>query len=252
MALHGEFDKRPDCAIFADTGAEPRAVYEHLSWLRSVSDIPIMVVQNGNLTEDIIDAVSGRKSRVSNPPFFTSGGGSERGMLRRKCTRDYKIDVILRKGIREGLLGLKPRQRFPKDVHIEQWIGISTDEIERIKPSQHKSIDNRWPLIEKEMSRGDCLRWLRENGYPQAPKSSCLFCPYHSNTMWADIKFNSPEEWEQIVELDKKIRTGMPGVKGRAYLHRSRVPIDEVDFTQKTSEDDLDYFGSECEGMCGV
>ena len=30
MAAHGAVGPMPDCAIFADTGWEPRAVYEHL------------------------------------------------------------------------------------------------------------------------------------------------------------------------------------------------------------------------------
>lgn len=257
MAMHGEFDKTPDCAIFADTGAEPRAVYTHLEWLKSVSTIPIHVVNRGNLREDIEAALRGEVSRISNPPFFVKGGKDgkgrdHRGILRRKCTRDYKIDAIRRVGIREILLGLKPRQRVPKDVHIEQWIGISTDEIVRIKPAEHSYITHRWPLIEKEMSRSDCLRWLKAHGYPQAPKSSCTFCPYHSNAMWADIKENSPKEWADIVDLDRRIRTGLPGVKGEAYMHRSRQPIDQIDFTTEISEDDLAYFENECEGMCGV
>lgn len=31
MAAHGEIGAMPDCAIFADTGWEPKAVYEHLA-----------------------------------------------------------------------------------------------------------------------------------------------------------------------------------------------------------------------------
>lgn len=31
MAAHGEIGPMPDCAIFADTGWEPKAVYEHLA-----------------------------------------------------------------------------------------------------------------------------------------------------------------------------------------------------------------------------
>ena len=34
LAVRGEIGPMPDCAIFADTGWEPRAVYEHLTWLR--------------------------------------------------------------------------------------------------------------------------------------------------------------------------------------------------------------------------
>ena len=33
MAVRGEITPMPDCAIFADTGAEPQYVYEWLNWL---------------------------------------------------------------------------------------------------------------------------------------------------------------------------------------------------------------------------
>jgi hypothetical protein len=37
MAAHGETTPMPDCAIFADTGWEPKAVYGHLRWLIDLS-----------------------------------------------------------------------------------------------------------------------------------------------------------------------------------------------------------------------
>ena len=42
MAAHGEIGPMPDCAIFADTGWEPKAVYEHLAWLRSPNVLPLV------------------------------------------------------------------------------------------------------------------------------------------------------------------------------------------------------------------
>ena len=40
MAAHGEIEPMPDCAIFADTGDEPQAVYDHLAWLMSGNVLP--------------------------------------------------------------------------------------------------------------------------------------------------------------------------------------------------------------------
>jgi hypothetical protein len=219
MALHGEFDQVPDCAIFADTGAEPDRVYRHLEWLKEAASrhrFPIYLAQAGNLMQDLFHAASGQRNRIANPPFYVKGGVPDKpeakGTLMRKCTRDYKIDVIIR-AIREQLLGLRKRQRVPRGTQVEQWIGISLDEAMRIKPSRHKYITNRWPLIEKEMTRSDCLAWLAKHGYPEPPKSACLFCPYHSDAMWQEIKTKSPEEWRNVVELDQAIRTGLPKVR---------------------------------------
>ena len=51
MAAHGEIGPMPDCAIFADTGWEPNAVYEHLAWLGSpnVLPFPIHIVSAGDI-----------------------------------------------------------------------------------------------------------------------------------------------------------------------------------------------------------
>ena len=43
LAAHGEIGPMPDCAIFADTGWEPKAVYEHLEWLMSGNVLPFPV-----------------------------------------------------------------------------------------------------------------------------------------------------------------------------------------------------------------
>src|SRR3954453_22297778 len=64
MALHGEFPDCLDCAIFADTGWEPTAVYEHLDWLEGRAKdggIPIHRVSAGNLRQDLLDAVAGKR-----------------------------------------------------------------------------------------------------------------------------------------------------------------------------------------------
>ncbi len=104
MALHGEFAERLDCAIFADTGWEPQAVYEHLDWLEGKAKeggIPLYRVSSGNLRQDLLDAAQG-KSRVANPPFFVRNRDEKGqydtpdrgGMLWRKCTEFYKIRPI--------------------------------------------------------------------------------------------------------------------------------------------------------------
>jgi hypothetical protein len=61
MAAQGEIGPMPDCAIFADTGWEPNAVYEHLAWLRSpnILPFPVHIVSAGNLRADIVAGAQG-------------------------------------------------------------------------------------------------------------------------------------------------------------------------------------------------
>ena len=56
MAAHGEVTPMPDCAIFADTGWEPKAVYDWLDWLEPQLPFQVTRVANGNIYDDQIEA----------------------------------------------------------------------------------------------------------------------------------------------------------------------------------------------------
>lgn len=278
MAAHGEIRPMPDCAIFADTGWEPRAVYEHLDWLRSgnVLPFPVYIVSAGNIRDGLVGAGEGK--RWASVPAFaktvTPAGaivpvydeddegelveigsrqtGTETvsiGMIRRQCTTDFKI-VPIRRKVRE-LVGLT-RKRSPAFPVVEQWIGISTDEIIRAKPSFEPWQAKRFPLIEKRMSRRDCLAWLRRHDYPDPPKSACIGCPFHDNGRWRSMRDDDPEAWADAVEVDRALRKGVRGIRGEVYLHRSCVPLDEAGLSTLADHGQLDLWPNECEGMCGV
>lgn len=166
----------------------------------------------------------------------------------RQCTYDYKI-VPLNKKTRE-LLGLGYRERA-KDKVSETWLGISWDEMQRMKESRDKYIYHRFPLIEKQMRRHNCITWFEEHysGRPLA-KSACIACPFHDNTLWRDMKINDPKSFEDAVIFDKKIRNkGRNDVK--QYVHRSCLPLDQVDFDNAEDKGQMSFL-DECEGMCGV
>jgi len=62
----------------------------------------------------------------------TAKGTVSIGMIRWQCATEFKI-VPIRRKVRE-LAGLT-RKRSPESPVVEQWIGISTDEIIRAKPA---------------------------------------------------------------------------------------------------------------------
>ena len=284
MAAHGAVGPMPDCAIFADTIAEPIKVYDHLRWLMSsnVLPFPVHIISAGDLRQELLDASEGIQGAWGRPPLFVrndltdvaqstwndlplAGGADELkpsrkevGRTRRQCTQDYKLEPIIKEVRR--LAGLKPRQRGFADVQVEQWIGISLDEVQRMSASGHRWIVNRYPLVEARMTRGDCVEWLRRHDYPIPPKSSCTFCPFHTDTMWRDMKLNDPKSWADAVHVDRSLRTGKHlSLKGELYLHRSLVPLDQVDFRNDEDRGQLpighagrDPFANDCLGMCGL
>lgn len=235
MACHGEVEPLPVEAVFADTQDEPAAVYRHLDWLESVSTIPIRRVTKGQLS-----ATVGDSDRFVPLPFYVRDGDGRLSMLRRQCTNQYKIQPI-----RCHLRATYPKQR------IRLLHGISLDEAVRMRDSDVRYIQNVYPLVNKRMTRHDCLRWLERNGYPRPPKSACYFCPFMDNARWSAMKRDAPDEFARAVAFDDSIRT-LPRVTGTAYIHRSGMPLSEVDLSTPEDHGQLGLFDGECEGMCGV
>lgn len=246
MSCRGELD-RADVAIFADPGLEHPETYKTLDWLWSWTEkndgIPIIYHKRTALNEDILRGTNSTGHKFASIPAFTG----ETGMVRRQCTTEYKIRPVGR-AIRYWH-GLKPRQKMKP---TEVWIGISTDEAGRMKDNPRYNMTNVYPLIEKWISRDDCVEYLREHKIPVAVKSSCIFCPYHSDSYWRDLKRNEPDLFDKAVEVDEAIRDmSKKGMREPIYLHRSTTPLKDIDFE---AQQDLfgEGFGNECEGYCGL
>lgn len=242
-----------DAAIFADTQWEPRKVYDWLNWLdeeiqKSPYPFPIYRVTEGSLRDNVFTKQNTTGGRFAAIPWHMLMPNGKRAMGRRQCTAEYKLKPLRRK-MRE-LIGLKPRQRA-KGVLCETFIGISTDEALRMKPSRDPWAKNRWPLIEKNMTRWDCLQWMDRKGYPLPPKSSCIGCPFHGDHEWRAIKADA-ESWADAVLLDSVIREPKRGMRGQQFMHRSCKPLEEVDLSTAEDHGQVNMFNNECEGMCGV
>ena len=248
MIIHGELPP-VEHAIFSDTGWEPQAVYDHLDTLRNECDaaqIPLHIVSNGNIRDD---ALNPAKRFASMPVHITNAKGHAIG--RRQCTAEYKIKPLMAK--QRELAGLQPGQRC-KEHRITTVIGISWDEIQRVKQPAFSWIRHDYPLIDRRIRRSDCVNWNINNGYPPPPRSSCIGCPYHSNAEWRTIR-DDPASWADAVEFDQQLRTGRIGrllAPSQAFLHPARRPLAEVDIRSEEEQGQLTLFNMECEGMCGV
>ena len=255
MSIRGELPKL-DHTIFADTGWEPAEVYRHLEWLKGEckeAAIELNIVQQGDLRkESVTGVIRGVKTEDgehrSTLPYFTVENGTN-GMLRRQCTNEYKIRPI-EKYLRRDIMGLKPRQHAPKEPVIRQWRGISVDEWQRVRKADHKWYITYHPLVDMKITRDGCHAWLRRNGYPEAPRSACIGCPFHSNQEWRKLRDESPDEWQDAVEFDKAIRHA-GGVRGDTFLHSQRVPLNKA-VIDRDMPGQLMLWQNECEGMCGV
>jgi hypothetical protein len=250
MAAAGEFPGEPlDGAIFADTQWEPADVYRHLAWLTPLLPFPVHVVSAGDIRAGILARRNTTGGRYAAIPWFVQNPDGSAGMGRRQCTSEYKLTPIMHK-LRD-LLGVGRRGRVAKGS-VEQWIGISRDEASRMKPARQQWITNRWPLVERLMSRDDCLRWLAARGYPTPPKSACIGCPFHNHQAWQTMQAEAPVEFADAVAVDAALRQGEArGMRGQEFMHSARLPLIEA-VALKARPYEPNLFENECEGMCGV
>jgi len=255
MAAKGEITPMPDAAIFADTQAEPQAVMDWLDWLETQLPFPVIRVTRGSLTEESLvirerKDGTGHWSKSLIPAFILNKDGTK-GIMSRQCTYSYKVEQLERAARRLGKV-----KRGQKEVTVTQWIGISWDELQRMKHSRTKWAQHRWPLIERRMTRRQCLEWMEANGYPEPPRSACIYCPFHSDAEWRKLRDEDPKAFNACVKFEKDlqaVKSKTERMKGIPYLHSSMIPLSEVDFSTdiERGQGALD-FNAECEGMCGV
>jgi 3'-phosphoadenosine 5'-phosphosulfate sulfotransferase (PAPS reductase)/FAD synthetase len=252
------------CAVFADTGWEPQAVYTHLEWLKSMGEqygIPIHLVKKGNLKEDLLRSTIRDGKRWVSIPLYTLDEQGKKGAIRRQCTKEYKLDPIT-KFLREQILGLSKGQHSPRTPQLNVFMGISSDEGRRMRMPQEPWKNHVYPLcnwpdlyLDQPYSRQDCLAWMTHH-FPDhpPPRSACLGCPYHSDQEWKQIKDTSPYEWAETVQVDHAIRSIGRGESQKfqtdSYLHNACQPLDEVELDPHKNQ--LSLFSEECLGICGV
>lgn len=255
MAARGEITPMPDFAVFADTQAEPQSVYDWLDWLEKQLPFPVIRVTAGNLTEDSLTLRTTKDGRPYikslTPIFGLKKNGEVVAAIGRKCTADYKIKPII-KHIKEAC-GITHGQ---KEITVTQWIGISYDEMQRMKNPAVNWTQHRWPLVEVKMRRSHCLEWMKKNGYPEPPRSACYYCPFHSNQEWRRLRDEDPVHFQKAIEFDyamRELAKKQQSLRMEVYLHRQCLPLDKINFDSEEDKGQLNFdFQAECEGMCGI
>jgi len=232
-----------DFAIHSDTGWEKEKTYEFAKewtpWLKD-KGIVVITVNDKESSGAVIDQWGG----VFIPAYTISEKGN--GQLRRQCTHRWKI-VPMRRWITKMM---KAREIKKNEGAIEQWIGITTDEWQRAKDSDVKYIKHQFPLLDKRMSRADCISWLQDHELEIPGKSSCTFCPYHNMAAWQEIKRDGGKDWEEVVKVDLAIRGKRPPYP--LFVSDRRRPLPEaINIPEDFGAKQLDMFDAECDsGYC--
>lgn len=211
-----------DYAINSDTTYESEATYEFAAkwtpWLEE-HDVNVVTVSDPEAAAQLL-ADNGQ----THAPLYTLSPKGKEGRLKRSCTQRWKIAPIT-----------KFLQEVRNGEQVEQWLGISLDEMHRAGPSDQKWITRRYPLLDLRMTRADCLIWLEEHGLPSPGKSACVQCPFHNSRAWQAMKREGGADWKRAAEIDTAIRNVRPGYQ--TFVNRKRLPLEQA----VTIPEDFDY-----------
>lgn len=133
-------------------------------------------------------------------PMFINGSP-----IKRACTSNWKIAVV-NKFMRQ-YLNAKVKRKRPIGI------GISLDEFTRMRTDNPGVTIAEYPLIDLRLTREDCIDIIKEAGLPEAPKSSCWFCPYKKTKEWYNLSKENKELFQKGVELEKELGSLFPNDK---------------------------------------
>ena len=224
--------EKPNLAVIADTERELWTTWAYLDSVTApaLREIGVKLHRVKKSKYATVDLYGGKDKNTLLIPAFTTQDGQ--GKLPTLCSNEWKLRVLQRWATREH--GVKA---------ATLWMGISTDEMNRVQLPKGKW-EKRYPLIEQKMNRGDCLALVKSMGWPEPPRSSCWMCPNHRQTEWQWQKEKVSADFAKAVRFEREIQKRDP----HAWLTAECKPLDQVDFDEKNEV----LFGSCDSGMCFV
>lgn len=171
-------------AIFADTGAEHKVLYDRLEFVeneirRIHPNFEIIKIKGKDLKSQIF------KYNYLPTPFA------------RYCTRESKIEPI---------------DKFLKEKgECTLMIGLNADEERTGNYGLNKNVIYDYPLQKIGFTRKKCEDLLHKVGlHPNFPaymqRGGCIFCPFKSRKEYIAMSLLSPGEFEEVVQIEEKVQ----------------------------------------------
>jgi hypothetical protein len=143
-------------------------------------------------------------------PFF----GSKGGRLHQSCTSKWKIQAIRQELRRRGA------------TTATSYLGLTLDEVHRLKPNDVEWEDLAWPLVGyptrdnwiRRYRRADANEALAKRNIPYIVYSQCDGCPHKDYARWMN---NRPETVAELAVFEAQWQ-------GQQYLTNRRKPLPEA------------------------
>jgi hypothetical protein len=197
-----------DLILFADTGSEKPYTYAHITemnaWLaarnfpqiKTIRGLQPQMVKDGSLEVECV--------RLGNLPAVAYG--------RKACSLKWKVE---------------PQARHMKKLGITEYtkfIGFDADEPHRAKGF----VEERYPLIEWDWGRDECIAAIDRAGIRQPGKSACFFCPNSKKHEIIELGRLYPDLLTRALAIEAGATLDVVKGLGRRFAWADVVAADEA------------------------
>ncbi|WP_241693710.1 phosphoadenosine phosphosulfate reductase [Pseudomonas sp. OTU750018] len=154
-----------DAILFADTGGERASTYAYVAmfsaWLVERGYPAINIVKKGG-RQETLEQDCLRKAMLPSLSYGYKG-----------CSHKYKIEPQ-----DKFVNNWQPaREAWDAGLKVVKLIGYDMDEPHRAAIPEDRKYTYRYPLLEWNWGRLECVAAIARAGLPQPGKSACFFCP---------------------------------------------------------------------------
>lgn len=215
---------KPDIAVIVDTEREKSSTWDYYynTLKPAMSEIGVdlkRIYKSDFATVDLY-----RNDDLLIPAFTTQSGKVSK--LPTYCSNEWKQRVV---------------RRYLRSVGVKScdlYLGISTNEADRMKDSGLKWLRHVYPLIDLGLTVDDCVKIVRQAGWPPASLSACWMCPNQNKSEWLAM---SEDDFQKAQHFEREAQQRDPFV----FLTRSGQPLTRETVTTAASST-LDHCGPHC------
>lgn len=203
LLLLADLQQLPDLVLFADTGGERPATYDHVREMRTWCidhAVPFHVVRNGVKT---LEQVSLDRKELPSLAYGFKG-----------CSVKFKrqpMDRYIRDNWAPAAVA------WAQGELVTRYIGIDAGETRRAKLPPDNRYVYRYPLVEHGVDRDGCLALIKKHGLTPPPKSSCFFCPALRKPEILALAKDHPDLFARAVAIEKNAVTRSVAGLGRRF-----------------------------------
>lgn len=210
--------ERIDYITFADTGGERYYTYGYIlmfnKWLMDNYGVGITVLKKDSMYDSLEDNCVKKNMLPSLAYGFKS------------CSEKWKIQP------QDKFFNNLPQAQaeWQAGRKITKCIGYDLGEERRAKIAESEKYKYRYPLIEWQMEREDCLEVIQQAGLTLPGKSSCFFCPASRKPEILELRHNYPELLQRALAMEAGAElTSVKGL-GRSFSWKLFLDGQQQDF----------------------